>query len=638
MLIIHTNRLTQKFRTVNPKPVPVESRTSEWYKRVVCEALGYKELKPWQLENIMHLCSGKDVFLTVATGGGKSTLIQGPIVADLAAGINSIGLALTPTKCLADDQVRLEYLKQNNKLTFRGYQARSANEKLIPALALHEDTVRDAQNATPPRDLFDEVAKGKWSLVFLGPEMITSPAFERLLKTKESVFLSRFRYFTLDESHLTEDWSDFCSSFSDICRLRNRFYSSIVWLALSATIARGSEARALKTRLGFDPGCQTVHLPVDRPSITYAPRFLQYSTSGREFLDLSWVIPRSVREPSDIPTTIVFIEHIECGNRVDAYLTSLIPKSFVGNRGRLIATFNALMSMEARKRDAMALRDGSETRIIICTDTGAFGLDIPQVQVVIIVQPNRALYRTLCQQMGRIRGSGLAVVYFKKWMSHLQTSKDATAKRERAEQVLVEFANSTGDRCPRAVNCEKWGEVVGNRDGVSVPCCNKHDPQIDVADGREVGARRREQRAKALARRRVAPVQPRSNQEFRPLDARFLQPAALAMLQSWRRSNWRTVGALRGPLMPEHLLISDKMLKHLCKRLHVCTSLERLRRVVWDWEFLNIGGWDEKLFGVVKGILEVSVKLQPQIVATGKTLVKRAPDSPAPDAKRIRIA
>ncbi|KAG8703172.1 hypothetical protein FRC08_003039 [Ceratobasidium sp. 394] len=94
----------------------------------------------------MHLCSGKDVFLTVATGDGKSTLIQGPIVADLAAGINSIGLALTPTKCLGESQ---------------GYQARSANEKLIPALALNEDTVRDAQNATPPRDLFDEVAKGK---------------------------------------------------------------------------------------------------------------------------------------------------------------------------------------------------------------------------------------------------------------------------------------------------------------------------------------------------------------------------------------------------------------------------------------------------------------------------------------------
>ncbi|KAG9076717.1 hypothetical protein FRC06_009351 [Ceratobasidium sp. 370] len=616
-MLTHRYWLPQKFHTVNPKPVPTESKTPEWYSRVVCEVLGYKELKPWQLENIMQLCDGKDVFLTVATGEGKSTLVHGPIIADLAAGIHSIGVALVPTKCLADDQ------------------ARSANEKHIPALALHEDTVRDAQNATPPRNLFDEVAEGKWSLVFLGPEMITSPAFKKLLKTKNPIFLSRFRYFTLDESHLVEDWSDFRSSFSDVCRLRNRFYSSIVWLALSATVARGSEARALKKRLGFDPGCQTVHLPVDRPSITYAPRFLQYPTSGREFLDLAWVIPRGSQEPSDIPTTILFIEHIECGNRVDAYLTS--------------NTKNLCRQSEAANCDVQLIDvdGGQETR-----HDGAAGW---------VRDPYHYLYRHRCiwarhtssagggycaakpsalsdsvSANGSIRGSGLAVAYFRKWVSYSQASKDAMAKRERMEQALVEFANSTADRCPRAVNCEKWGEVVGNRDRVSVPCCNKHDPKIDEAHGREVGARPSEQKAKALAKRRAVPVQPRSNREFHPLDARFLQLAALAMLQSWRRSNWRTVGALHGPLMSEHLLISDKMLKHLCKRLHVCTSLERLRRVLWDWEFLDIGGWDKRLFDVVMGILEASVKLQAQIAPAGKTSVKRAPDSPAPDAKRIR--
>ncbi|KAG8728823.1 hypothetical protein FRC11_010118 [Ceratobasidium sp. 423] len=113
----------------------------EWFDNVVCKALGYRELKPWQLDMIMSLCSGKDGFLTVATGQGESIFIQGPIVADLAAGIDSIGVTLIPTKCLADDQ------------------ARSASAKGIRALALHKDSLREARESSPSRDLFEEVAK-----------------------------------------------------------------------------------------------------------------------------------------------------------------------------------------------------------------------------------------------------------------------------------------------------------------------------------------------------------------------------------------------------------------------------------------------------------------------------------------------
>ncbi|KAG8706235.1 hypothetical protein FRC11_008397 [Ceratobasidium sp. 423] len=161
----------------------------------------------------MSLCSGKDRFLTVATGQGESTLIQGPIVADLAAGIDSIGVMLIPTECLADDQ------------------ARSASAKGIQALALQKDLLREARESSPSRDLFEEVAKGEWSLIFIGPEMIMSPAFDKLLWRK--TFITRFQYFTVDEVHLIEDWNNFRSSFNGVSHLRNRFLDSVVWLSLS---------------------------------------------------------------------------------------------------------------------------------------------------------------------------------------------------------------------------------------------------------------------------------------------------------------------------------------------------------------------------------------------------------------------
>lgn len=55
----------------------------------------------------MALCDGKDAICIVATGAGKSALIQGPILAYEALGDKAIGIAVVPTKGLADDQVRI---------------------------------------------------------------------------------------------------------------------------------------------------------------------------------------------------------------------------------------------------------------------------------------------------------------------------------------------------------------------------------------------------------------------------------------------------------------------------------------------------------------------------------------------------
>ncbi|KAG8732565.1 hypothetical protein FRC11_012576 [Ceratobasidium sp. 423] len=497
---------------------------------------------------IMSLCSWRDGFLTVATGQGKSTLIQGPIVADLVAGIDSIGVTLVPTKCLADDQ------------------ARSASAKGIRALALHEDSLREARESSPSRDLFEEVAKGEWSLIFIGPEMIMSPAFDKLLRRK--TFITRFRYFTVDEVHLIEDWNNFRSSFNDVSRLRNRFLDSVVWLSLSATIAKGKETRRLKDTLGFGPETKTIHLPVDRPWITYAPRFIKHSFSGDDFLDLAWVIPRSARRPSDIPITVIFIELIDSGERLDRFLTSLLPPDFVGDPRKLIRLFNSVSSASARARDAEALREGSETQILICTDTGTFGLDIPQVKIVVAVQPNHPLFRTMCQKMGRIRTSGKAIVYFKKWMSLEQTSKSAQASLE-------------------------------------------------------VAARRKELKVRSQVGQIIVPVVPRSTCEFPPLDNRLLQPAALGVFRAWR-SNWRVARAFYGPLVSEHMLISDKMLQTLCKRLHICTTLDRFRTVLWNWDYLNVPGWDTNLFSVVLQVLNASIRLRVELEKASLLPAKRA--------------
>lgn len=118
-----------------------------------------------------------------------------------------------------------------------------------------------------------------------------------------------------------------------------------------------------------------------------------------------------------------------------------------------------------RQQSLAALRTGDETRILLCTDTGAFGIDISAVEQVVIAQTSKT-FKTQTQRIGRIRGTGTAFVYFPAWMDLTKKSKEAVSNRRGVEQVLVDFANPSQDQCPRRTACSHWGE-----DFVQPPNC-----------------------------------------------------------------------------------------------------------------------------------------------------------------------
>ena len=81
------------------------------YLNVVCrqaaDVLGYPELKPQQLEAMMELVSGNDVFVVLPTGFGKSLIYAClPLVFDsILATHGSIVLVVTPLTAIMKDQV-----------------------------------------------------------------------------------------------------------------------------------------------------------------------------------------------------------------------------------------------------------------------------------------------------------------------------------------------------------------------------------------------------------------------------------------------------------------------------------------------------------------------------------------------------
>ncbi|KAG8794171.1 hypothetical protein FRC12_000351 [Ceratobasidium sp. 428] len=165
----------------------------------------------------MDVSAGQDVFIQAPTGAGKSTVMQGAVLADRARGMESIAITLCPTKSLCDNQAR-----STNKVNG------------LDALALHSGPVSAANCQFPPRNLFDEVKEGKYTHIYIGPEIIMNDEFGEVLSDK--TFYERCRYFAVDEAHMLVEWSSFRSAFADVRRLRNRFRGPITWAVVSATV------------------------------------------------------------------------------------------------------------------------------------------------------------------------------------------------------------------------------------------------------------------------------------------------------------------------------------------------------------------------------------------------------------------
>jgi superfamily II DNA helicase RecQ len=263
---------------------------------------------------------------------------------------------------------------------------------LLRALALHQDTIMECNSMRPRRDVFKEIERGEWTHIYLGPEMIMHESFGHLLKSER--FSRHFRYFAVDEAHLVLEWAKFHAAFLEIEQLRSRFASRVVWLALSGTVEPKLEFPELVKRLGFDLlHTTTLRLPVDHQSIVLAPRFLQYPASDTEFLDFSWAVPLAATKVDDIPVTVIFVETIKQAVNLKAYLTHLLPSTIKEPfRSQVVRSITGMMSAGHNTNTINNIRNGGSTRILVCTDAGALGIDLPQVKQVAVLVEKKSTY------------------------------------------------------------------------------------------------------------------------------------------------------------------------------------------------------------------------------------------------------
>ncbi|KAK7695974.1 hypothetical protein QCA50_000614 [Cerrena zonata] len=550
---------------------------------ILRQACQVPAVRDFQLKHAADLVNGRDLFLVISPGMGKTLVIHAPLLVAHHRKESGIALIIVPTKLLAEQQADV------------------ATKRGLFALAINEDTVQDAYYKG--RNLFQELVKASGiRAAIMSPQMLQSSNLSSLID--DVTFRALVRWFLIDEIHLAdEDSGDWKAAYLPLKYMRQRLRPSTIWAGFTGTATRSATTR-ITSALGFPHDYVNARYSVDRPQIKYIVRFLQYSISTNDFFDIAFLIPPTASSSDDIPRTFIFCESIELGWRVMTFLTSLLPPTFP-NRKEVVLLYNALMPKSYRQRFMKEIVGGPSLRIGVCTETCTYGLDAPNIRRVVTftLAPSHEALKQRLSRGGRDGLPAEAYSFAPTWVRDVPPQSIKTAQaREDAERraklpsVVRQWYNSSPSFCSRRADLEYFDEEMGLPREV---CCSSHQPEPEQSEHAALNSYWHEKFLDARVGSEVRVPLPRSDGTYKPLEP-GMRESLLAMLHTWRRHTWMRIRGHRLDMLASQFLPAS-ILTRVVEKAHICTTLENLRAVM-GWLHFDVHG--SSLFAFLKEVLE----------------------------------
>lgn len=313
---------------------------------------GYSSFRPGQWEVIDAVAAGRDAFVIMPTGGGKSLCYQMPALMGQGCAV-----VVSPLIALMEDQAT----------------ALLANG--IPAAAIHS-----GRDEVSNREAAEAALDGKIKVLYVSPERLVSDM---------DVWISRLRItlFAIDEAHCISQWGhDFRPVYTQLAAIKERF-PQIPLMALTATADRETRADiAAQLRLR-DP---LVWLgSFNRPNLSL--RVEQGATPRRRMAAICDMIDRY---PTD--TGIVYTLSRAGAEKIYQDLA---------RRGYRCALYHAGMLAHDRENARRAFSDGDVQ--VVCA-TIAFGMGIDKSNIRWVIHNNLpGTIESYYQEIGRAGRDGM---------------------------------------------------------------------------------------------------------------------------------------------------------------------------------------------------------------------------------------
>ncbi|MEN8687040.1 MAG: DNA helicase RecQ [Desulfuromonadales bacterium] len=398
------------------------------------EVFGYSEFRPDQQAVIKNLIEGRDAFVLMPTGGGKSLCYQIP-----ALHRDGVALIVSPLISLMKDQV--------DALLASGVRAAFYNSSL---------------NAAEARGILAQLHAGELNLLYVAPERLLSEDFlERLRGQKIALF-------AIDEAHCVSQWGhDFRPEYVRLGQLR-RLFPGVPMIGLTATADPQTRQDVLR-KLGLQHA-ECFVTGFDRPNIRYSV------VEKQKPFDQLQAFIADHRDAAGIVYALSRKRVEELAERLAA-------------SGVKARAYHAGLADKQRKQvQEMFLRD--EVDIVVATVAFGMGIDKPNVRFVVHYDLPKNI-ESYYQETGRSGRDGLfaeALLLFGYGdiaISRGLIEKSSNPEQKRIElhklQAMVGFAEA--QTCRRRVLLGYFGEHLAKDCGNCDVCLNPpetYDATVDA--------------------------------------------------------------------------------------------------------------------------------------------------------------
>lgn len=402
------------------------------------EFFGFTKFKGTQEQVIKSVLAGKDTFVIMPTGGGKSVCYQLPALMS-----EGVAVIISPLIALMKNQVDL----------IRNYSDRDSIAHFL----------NSSLNKTERNVVIRDIKEGKTKMLYVAPETLTKQDTVDLFKEVKVSFIA------VDEAHCISEWGhDFRPEYRRIREIITAIDQKFPIIALTATATPKVQSDIVKTLELKKPNIFISSF--NRPNLFYEIR-----TKKTPQLAIKNMVQFIKQRPGK--SGIIYVINRKTCDELSELLRA---------NGIKAAPYHAGLDGKVRTQtqDAFLME---EMDVIVATIAFGMGIDKPDIRFVIHYDIPKSL-ENYYQETGRAGRDGLdgeCVVYFSyKDIGKLEKLlRDKTvAERERNIQLINEtVAYIESAECRRKFLLHYFGEEFNSKD-CNCMCDNCKHPKekLDV--------------------------------------------------------------------------------------------------------------------------------------------------------------